>query len=69
MSKPNDTKSLKDKLAELQTLIAWFDSDDFSLEAALDKYKAAEKLAADIDKELAEFKNAIEVVKQNFDAA
>lgn len=65
MSKVN--KTIAEKTAELNELVAWFDSDGFTLEAALDKFKEAEKLAAEIEKDLTELKNDIQVVKQKLD--
>ncbi|MNL88347.1 exodeoxyribonuclease VII small subunit [compost metagenome] len=49
-------------------LVAWFDGDDFVLEQALDKFKEAEKLAQDIEKDLTTLRNDIEVVKKSFDS-
>ena len=57
------------KLAQLDELVAWFDSDAFELEQALEKFSAAEALAAEIEQELAEFKNTITIVKARFDKA
>ena len=57
------------KLAQLDELVAWFDSDAFELEQALEKFAAAEALATEIEQELAEFKNTINVVKARFDKA
>jgi exodeoxyribonuclease VII small subunit len=57
------------KIAQLDELVAWFDSDEFELERAIEKFKAAETLAADIEKDLKELKNSIEVVKARFDKA
>lgn len=65
MSKAN--KTITEKTAELSGLVAWFDSDDFTLETALDKFKEAEKLAAEIEKDLESMQNDIQVVKQKFD--
>lgn len=65
MSKAN--KTIAEKTTELNELVAWFDSDGFTLEAALDKFKEAEKLAAEIEKDLTELKNDIQIVKQKFD--
>ncbi len=62
MSKEN--KTIQDKLAELSQLVAWFDSDDFTLETAIDKFKEAETLAETIEKDLKALKNDIQVVKQ-----
>ena len=65
----NDTKTIQEKIAELETLVAWFDSDEFTLEVALEKFKQAEALAQSIEKELSSLKNEIEIVKQKFDQA
>ena len=61
-------KSIQDKTAELTNLVSWFDSDEFQLELALDKFKQAEKLAADIENDLTTLKNEINIVKQKFDS-
>lgn len=62
-------KSIQEKTAELSELVSWFDSDKFELESALDKFKAAEKLAAEIEKDLTSLKNEIQIVKKKFDGA
>lgn len=61
-------KNLQQKINELSESIAWFDSDDFALEEAIDKFKAAEKLATEIETDLSSFKNDINVLKQKFDS-
>lgn len=66
MSKAN--KTIQEKTTELNELVAWFDSDDFALETALEKFKQAELLAQDIEKDLNSLKNDIEIVKQKFDS-
>lgn len=66
MSKEN--KSIQDKLSELAKLVAWFDSDDFTLETAIDKFKEAEELAETIEKDLTVIKNDIKIIKQKFDS-
>jgi len=60
-------KTIQEKTAELSELVAWFDSDDFELEEALDKFKMAEKLASEIELDLTTLKNEIQVVKKKFD--
>ena len=67
MTKNN--KTIQEKIAELDTLVAWFDSDEFTLEVALEKFKQAETLAKAIEKDLSSLKNEIEIVKQKFDQA
>lgn len=61
-------KSISEKTAELSKLVAWFDSDEFTLELALDNFKTAEKLAIEIEKDLSSLKNEINIVKQRFDS-
>jgi exonuclease VII small subunit len=59
--------SIAEKTAKLDELVAWFDSDEFELEQALDKFKQAEKMAADIEQDLLELKNEVNVIKKRFD--
>lgn len=66
MSQKN--KSISEKMTELGELVAWFEGEEFELETALDKYKEAEKLADEIEKDLSDLKNEITVLKQRFDA-
>lgn len=61
-------KSIQDKTTELTKLVEWFDSSEFELEAALDKFKQAEKLAIEIERDLISLKNDIKIVKQKFDS-
>ena len=61
------SKSIQDKTVELNELVAWFDSDDFVIETALEKFKQAEKLAAEIEADLQAVQNEIQIVKQKFD--
>lgn len=67
MSKPNENQTIKDQLGELDTQLAWFDGDDFTVEEALDRYKVAEKLAGSIETQLTTMKNEISVLKTRFD--
>ena len=38
-------KSLSKQLAELDEIVAWFEQDDFDIEAAIAKFEAGSKLA------------------------
>lgn len=60
-------KSIQEKTKELTKLVEWFDSDEFTIENALNKFKEAEKLATDIENDLLSLKNEIQIVKQKFD--
>lgn len=59
-------QTIAEMTTELTKLVAWFDSDDFVLEQALDKFKEAEALATKIEQDLLALKNDIEVVKVKF---
>lgn len=59
-------KSIQEKTNELAKMVSWFDSDEFELEVALDKFKQAEKLASEIEKDLTSLKNEIQIVKKKF---
>lgn len=61
--------TIQEKTVQLDELVAWFDSDDFELEKALDKFAEAEKLAEEIEHDLAALKNNIEIVKAKFNEA
>lgn len=61
-------RTIQEKIIELTKMVEWFDGDEFKLEAALDKYQLAEKLAAEIEQDLSALKNEISIVKQKFDS-
>ena len=58
--------TLTDKLTSLDKQIDWFYSNDFQLEHATENYKSAITLAKDIEQDLANLKNEIEVLSQDF---
>jgi len=66
MSEQN--KSVQEKLSQLSELVTWFQGPEFKLEAAFDKFKQAETLAEEIEKDLTKLKNDIKVVKKKFDS-
>lgn len=61
-----ETKSLNQKIEELNQSTDWFYSDDFNLDEAVDKYKAAIELAKELQKELSDLQNEIEVLNEDF---
>lgn len=60
--------TIADKTEKLNELVAWFNSDDFVLEQALDTFTEAEKLAHEIESDLLALKNRIQVVKAKFES-
>jgi exonuclease VII small subunit len=61
--------SISEKTIKLNELVEWFDSEDFELEEALDKFAEAEKLASEIEADLLAMKNSISIVKKKFNEA
>ena len=61
-------KTVQEKLTELSELVAWFQSAAFKLEEAVTKFKQAESLAEEIEKDLSKIKNDIKIVKKKFDS-
>ena len=60
-------KTVQEKMSELSEHVAWFQSPAFKLEEAVTKFKQAEALAEEIEKDLTKLKNDIQVVKKKFD--
>ena len=61
-----ETKTLNEKIKDLESQIDWFYSDEFELEKATEKYKEATKLAQELQKDLNDLQNEIEVLKEDF---
>lgn len=66
MSQKN--KSIQEKTADLAKIVAWFDSEEFSLEEAINQFKRAEDIANDIESDLLSLKNEITLIKQKIDS-
>lgn len=64
MSEKDST--IEAKLKELDELLAWFESDDVSVDDALKQYEKAQKLAKELRQQLKEAQNSIDVIKKKF---
>ena len=60
-------KNIREKLDELQSIVASFDRDDLSVEEALEQFEKGSKLSEDIEKQLSDLKTKITVLKERFD--
>lgn len=60
-------ETLQEKINRLGDMVAFFDTDDFDIEQALEKYKEAERLSDEIREQMNEVKNEITVLKERFD--
>ncbi|AHB42440.1 hypothetical protein RAAC3_TM7C00001G0594 [Candidatus Saccharibacteria bacterium RAAC3_TM7_1] len=61
------SKTVEEKMSELRKMVAWFESEDFVLEQASEKFTAAATLAKEIEKDLSELKNTVTVLKASFE--
>ena len=59
-------KTISQKIEELRQMAAWFESDDFDIEQAIERYQAAEKLASEIEKALDGLRNKVTILKEKF---
>jgi exodeoxyribonuclease VII small subunit len=62
-------KTIEEKMEELRGLAAWFESDEFTLSTAAERFEAAAKLAREIEHDLSEMENTVNVLKESFEEA
>ena len=63
----NSTKTIQEKLHELDEMLEWFNGEDFSLEESIAAFKKAEALATEIEHDLTSIKNEVTLLKTSFD--
>lgn len=56
-------KTFKQNLDQLEELLAWFESDDISLEEVSVKFVEANKILGKLEKQLSEAENEITILK------
>lgn len=60
-----DNRSLREQMKQLEEILAWFDSDEFELEAAVERYQQAARVAEQIDQRLTEIKNKVTIITED----
>jgi exonuclease VII small subunit len=60
-----NSMTIEDKIKQLEGQVSWFDSDDFKIEQAIEKYNQAKVLAQDITNDIDQMKNEITVINEN----
>lgn len=60
-----DNRSLREQMEQLEEILAWFDSDEFELEAAVESYQQAARVAEQIDQRLTEIKNKVTIITED----
>ena len=66
MPAKKESKTLNEKITDLDNKVEWFYGDEFKLEEATDKYKETLTLAKEIETDLNNLKNEIEVLSEDF---
>ena len=61
-----ESKTLTQKINDLEKSTDWFYSEEFSLDDAAKKYKEAIELAKEIQKDLSDLQNEIEILDEDF---
>lgn len=59
-------ETIAEKLEKLEALLAWFESEEITIEESLVKYEEALRLAKDVEAQLEKAKNNVEIIKQEF---
>jgi exodeoxyribonuclease VII small subunit len=62
-----ETQDFGKKLAELEKITEWFESDSVDLNESLAKFERGMQLADELKKELQDVENRVEKIKQKFD--
>ncbi|MBF1032180.1 MAG: exodeoxyribonuclease VII small subunit [Candidatus Nanosynbacter sp.] len=60
-----DNHSLREQMEQLEEILAWFDSDEFELEAAVERYQQAARVAEQIDQRLRGIKNKVTIITED----
>ena len=64
----NDDMTIEQMMAELNERIAWFQSDDFNLDEAKQRFIEARELSKKITATLEDMRHDIEVLSEDFNA-
>ncbi len=62
----NDKMTTEEMMSQLEELLAWFESDDVTVEMTVEKYEAATQLSVTIEDRLKNAQNQIEVIKRKY---
>ena len=59
-------KTVAQNLEKLEELLAWFESEEITVEESLVKYEEALRLSKELEDQLKNAKNKVEVIKKKF---
>lgn len=66
---PQKNKSFEEKLAELEEIVSWFESEEVTLDKSVAKFEKGMKLAKDLEDDVESAQLKINVIKEKFDKA
>lgn len=68
MASTADSKqaTVSDNLTRLEELLTWFESEEITVEEALEKYEEALRLSQQLEEQLKTAKNQVEIIKKKF---
>jgi exodeoxyribonuclease VII small subunit len=64
----NNDVNFGKSLAELEEIVAWFESDEVDLDSALQRFERGMELAGQLKNHLRGIENKVEVIKRKFDS-
>jgi len=59
-------QTFEQKMAELDAIMEWFDSDEVTLDESIKQFERGMKLSGELEKELQQAENKVEKIKQKF---
>lgn len=62
-----NVRSYAELSAELEVVLAWFESEEIDIDKAAEQYKKARELISAIEQQLEHTENTIEKIKNRFD--
>lgn len=68
MTTPKAPQTFEEKMAELEAILDWFDSNDVTLDKSVQQFERGMRLAEELEKDLSKARNKVEVIKQKFAA-
>lgn len=65
-SKPKSNASFQQRLADLNAIVAWFETEDMDIDEALKQYEKGLELIKELNDYLKTAKNKVEAIKLKF---
>jgi exodeoxyribonuclease VII small subunit len=66
---PANDLTFEEKLAKLEQIVAWFESEGVTLGESMQHFEQGMQLAEALEKELSQAENQVKIIKQKFEKA